>query len=308
LVPATTTLRTAPAIAEPDDLFRLAPKSTHILSVRGFDKENSYFSANTDRYVETPGSFVEVVDLYDYGLAYQSSAEGNTIWVNRGRPIELLVGTGNQTLELEGGWPTAEEAGIGSIVYYQRHEPGADRERESTLRRFEVGTGEKSVIAHTGGEGWSTSFSYLVQGTALALVRSESPGMYLIDLENDIDVNLVDQSPVCPVLAEEGRLYDHATIVAGEQILGVREVFNTHDGVVDAKGFYLLDPLTCEETLVAKFTFNNDWYVENMVGYLISLRTTPDPSGEPLPALSLGGEGESLTAPEAMYLRPGYLT
>ena len=88
----------------------------------------------------------------------------------------------------------------------------------------------------------------------------------------------------------------------------MRPLFNTHDGVIDAKGFYVLDPLTCSETLLAEFAFDNDWYVENMVGYLVSLRTTPDRNGEPLPALSLRGEGMEVTAPEAMYLRPGYIS
>lgn len=71
---------------------------------------------------------------------------------------------------------------------------------------------------------------------------------------------------------------------------------------------YSNDPLTCNETLLAEFPFDNDWYVENMVGYLVSLRTTPDADGEPLPALSLRIGGESVTSPEPMYLRPGYLS
>jgi hypothetical protein len=295
---------TTPAI--PDDLFRLAPRSTESTGfLRYFDQSGSYFTGHTLGFSkELDGPLVEVADLSEGGgLVFQRSWEDSVIWSMADGPEELLVGADNQRLQLEGGG----EVGGELLVYYQRHTRASPEETESSLRSFNPLTGEVTVIAVTGGWEWNTSFSYLTGRPGVAITDEGVPGMYLVDLEADRGGYIQDFPPICPEL---GAPYEHATFV-GEQILGDRAVFNTHDGVVDEWGFYVLDPDTCEENLVESFPWDNgEWYIESLIGPIVNLRTKPDSTGKALPALrlDLSGQGGSWTALEAGFLRPAFLS
>lgn len=292
----------------------LEPTSPAPISVRYFDKTGSYFSGHGLEYFqELDGPLVEVVELFDYGLAYQRSWEDNVIWLSTttsdaSEPRELLVGDESQRLELEGGEQLGTDTERPPLLYYQRHSPGSPETQESTLRSFNPATGEVTVIAQTGGWEWSTQFPYLTGGLALALVNADRPGMFIIDLEADRDVLVFDLPPVCPELGD--RIYEHATMIDG-QILGSRAIFNTHDGVVDRWGFYVLDPETCVELLIESYPWDNGaFYVESFVGSIANLKTLPDHKGEPLAAirLDLTGSGDSVSSPVPGFQRPGYLS
>ncbi len=256
--------------AIPDDLFRLAPRSETILAFRSFDHSGSYFSGHGQTYFPaSDGPLVELVDLYvDGGLIFQRSWEDNVIWTTADGVKELLVGAENQRLELEGGELVGDDSEQ-PVVYYQRHTRASPEETESSLRSFDPTTGEVTVIAQTGGWEAGTSFAYLTGGKAVALSHTEAlDAMYVIDLDTDRGINVFDLPPLCPTLTA---VYSDATFV-DDQVVGARPIFNTHDGVVDQWGFFLLDPETCEEELVDAFPWDNgEWYIESLVGSIVNL-------------------------------------
>ncbi len=310
----TTEASDAPTTAtseQPLEPGRLEPAAPAPISVRYFDDTGSYLSGHGLEYIqELEGPLFEVVDLLDYGLVFQRDREDNTIWVagpEDPEPRELLVANDAQWLQLEGAEQLGLDADRAPLLYYQRHRFGSPAENESTLRSYNPASGEIRVIARTGGAEWGTTFSYLTGSKALAITGVEAPAMFIVDLDKDRDTSVFDLPEVCP---GEVIAYEHGTFV-GDQILGSRPIFNTHDGVVDQWGFYLLDPETCEEVLIESYPWNSgDFYVESFVGSVVNLKTEEFFDGSPLPAikLDLTGEGESLSAPFPGFQRPGFLS
>ena len=268
--------------------------------------------------VALEGPLVALAEVPLQGWVYQREQESNVIYFSDGLgpERELLVGTGDQSLILEGVWLT-DGSGESAEVIYQRFDPDGQNSIQ-TLRGYSMASGDVRELTVTGGFESATSFALVNERFAAARFFGE--GHYelsLIDLEtgdrpyqsSDDDFDCFDGiDPACPE-------YDQAVAI-GTDIFGFGQVPNQTSGLVDQMGIYRFDTSTGTEELLSSFPWDNGaYYAVDMVQLnneiAVSLATEPfnQGLGEPLPAILFDiGTGQSTLAPEAGFVQPSWLS
>ncbi len=302
---------TEPAAAEPH---RVAPVGTASAVLR-WSSEGVWRPSHTGDWNKiADGSFVEVADVPYWGLAFQRIEQEPVIWMKTDEgPQELIVAA-------EGQWLTLEGAGLNDnsqpIVFYQRHEASSPERTRSSLRTYNLETGEVNEIVETGGWEAGTHFDHLSrQAIAVSYWWSEATtGNALIDLTRSdqliwdlVDEGCADGEPGCVV-------YEHVTVVDGRSV-GVRPIWNEEAGWVDQFGLFEFDLERRSERLIVAFPWDNGlWYVEDMFelaprSVVVSLSDSPTLGGSPLPPLVVSiDSGEAFTMPDATFVRPAWLS
>lgn len=255
------------------------------------------------------GSHLYVVDVPTLGTVYQTQEFATTIWLaTEDGPQELLVATEDgDTLELEGaGFSAAGEP----VIFYQRRNYSSPDTALSTVRGYNVDTGEVVEIEETGGWESGTRFAYLTGGSALGLVSAEAFGWQaVLDLDGGGWTPIEEDATCFDGGDETCHVYDMAVMV-GTDALGFAPIYNDAEPVQEF-GLYSFTPGTLERELLASFDWdNNTWYITDMfllgTNLVVSLA---DYAGSPLPALVYDtGSGESWTLPQAAFAVPSFLS
>ncbi len=264
------------------------------------------------------GPIVTLAQIPLQGWVYQREQESNVIYFSDGvtPERELLVGTGEQTLILEGVWLADGDADSAEVLY-QRFDPDGQNSIQ-TLRAYSVSSGDVREITVTGGFESATSFSLIDDRFVAGTFYGE--GYYeltSIDLEtgdrpyrsSDDDFDCFDGiDPRCPE-------YDEA-IVIGTDIFGFGTVPNPSTGIVDQMGVYRFDTSTGIEEVIASYPWDNGAYyamdmvlLNNVIAISLASGQFSQGLGEPLPALLFDiGTGETTIAPEPGFVQPLWLS
>ena len=263
------------------------------------------------------GPLATLAEVPLQGWVYQREQQSNIIYFSDGvsPERELLVGTGEQSLILEGVWLRDGDSDRAEVIY-QRFDPDGQNSTQ-TLRGYSMATGDVRELTITGGFESATSFALVNERFAAARFYGE--GHYelsLIDLDtgdrpyassNEFDC-FDGGEPACPE-------YDQAVAI-GTDIFGFGSVSDSVGGVVDRMGVYRFDTTTSTEELLASYPWDNGaYYAVDMVHLnneiAISLATDPfiHGLGEPLPAILFDiGTGQSTLAPESGFVQPSWLS
>lgn len=261
------------------------------------------FGHGTEWSTGLEGPIAQLAEVPLHGLVFQREDSDQVIWLaGPDGPQELIVADENQYLWLEG-------AGLGPdeepLVYYQRFEQGSIEDTRSTLRSYDLSTGEVREILVTGGWESGVQFGHLGGGRALGVWGGEGySALMAVDLASgDLLVDTRDEA--CGQGEEGCRSYRAAT-AAGGQFYGIRP---TGD---DALGLFRLDPASGDDELVIALPWSEgDWEVENLFAgpggsLTLSLR---DGARQPLPAVTVDpATGEVESSPLAALVRPAHLT
>ena len=295
-----------------DSAFRLTEVGDAPLGLLYWDDTSVRRQSHTGEFFEAAtGPFVEVAEIPHDGVVFQRESTDNIIWYDGGSgPQELLVAGDNQRLTLEGTYVSENDEGV---VFYQRHEDGAEPETtRSTLRWYNTVTKEVGEVTVTGGWEYGTAFSHVANEQAVGRWGGEGYfGLRQLDAffgdviynTNETGLECFDGDQLCPN-------YDQATLFKGE-IYGVGAVYNTQRSLVDAFGIYHFDRETLVQEVLIQFPWDNGlWYPEDMFAFgnyiIISL---DDGQGNPLPGLVFDpASGEAWTLPQQAFVRPGYLS
>lgn len=255
----------------------------------------------------TDGPVHELAEAYPLGLVVQRDDEPRVLWLTGpDGDRDLIVAGENQSVALEGAATDGERP----IIYYQRYERGSVEDTRSTLRAFDPTTGEVTELLQTGGWESGTSFNHLSGGLAVGRWSGEAySALVVVDLDSGRVVHDT-RDDACFDGEEDCIVYDAATAV-GQQIYGVRPVWNDARGVVDAVGVFRYDPDSRTDELVVSYPWDNGlWYVEDLFaqnGQLVL--SLSDGDDQPLPALTVDlTGGEDTTSPLAGFVRPAYLS
>ncbi len=299
-----------------DDVLRLAPMGADALVLLWNDEAAWAIGHTGERSKITDGPFVEVAELPGYGLVFQREASESRIWLADADGVrELIVAGDDQTLTLEGaGVSGADES---PVVYYQRHEGGDIETARSTLRRFDVSTGDVTELLETGGWEAGTVFSH-IDGDWLTVAATGAEafvGNRAIDLSttppstsnhNDF---CIDGDPECDFYFRVAAI---GALSNSPRTIGLAPIWN--DGVEEEWGLFEFEFGGDEARLIASWPIDGEWYVEDMFAIsgtevLLSLSDAPGTDGSPLPALIVDiNTGEAHTLPAAMFARPMWLS
>lgn len=301
-----------------DDVLRLAPAGGDEL-VLLWDNEAAWAIGHTgERSKIADGPFAEVTDLPGYGLVFQREERESTIWLADADGVrDLIVGADDQMLTLEGtGVSNADES---PVVYYQRHESGDIETSRTTLRRFELFSGDVTELLETGGWEAGTVFSH-ISGDRLTVAATGAEafvGNLAIDLSTTPPSTSVHDDDFCIDGDDECDFYQRVAVVGAlsgsPRTVGIAPISN--DGVRDGWGLWEFDFGGDESRLIASWPWDDgEWYVEDMFALsgtevLLSLSDWPGTGGNPLPALIVDiDSGEARTLPAAMFARPIWLS
>ncbi len=299
------TSSTTQAEAPGDEVFRIAPEGTDPFSMRfGLDGVWKRSHLPGEFQVIT-GPVSEAADVYLYGTVFQRPGIDDTVFFNSGDgDQELLVASDNQTLDLLGVRYEDDEA----FVVYQRRTSTFNPETTSeTLRAYNMGTGEVTELAVTGGWESGTSFSHVNGDRAAAVWFAEAFfGVTITDIttgnivaEGGQDCFIGEPAPGCNYFEE--------AVAVGDDVLGFGPVF---DADLEKVGYalYRYDTATDTEEVVASWPWGDEVLYEPQGMYTqngLIVISIQDEAGQPLPALVVDDlTGDNWTAPTPGFLRP----
>lgn len=306
---ATTTTNTR---ADSDALFRVAEEGPWVLGLIVLDEIGARKQGHTGEFGSIiDGPLIEVVELPGIGFVFQTELRSSVIYFDAGEgPQELLVATGDQTLNLEGVVIDTDEV---PHVVYQRYEGTTPPTARSTLRSYNFETSAVRELVETGGWESGTSFSHVTTNDVVGMWGAEGFfGLSRFDLSDGTRTyNTADDPELTDCFDGDVDCPDYrAAVIWDGRIHGIGPVPNS-SGIVDAFGLYEFDQVSGTDTLLLTWPWDNGlWYVEDMFASGIEIVVSlSDGEANPLPALVIDmTTGESWTLPEPGFVRPGYLS
>ncbi|MCP4958310.1 MAG: hypothetical protein GY925_03465 [Actinomycetia bacterium] len=248
------------------------------------------------------GPLAQVADDRAGGVVFQRDVGDHVVWwlpAGGLEPVELLVGTEGQQLELEG----VTGAGADRTVLYQRRVNGSPQTAEDTLRRYAFSDGTVRELAVIGGWEWSSLISSASGDTAALVWANEAAdGVSLIDTRTGAQLYDTQEAGI--------RCSDGSGLCMGFRVAA------SHEGRILGLGYRspdlalsVLDPTSGAVEVIAAFAWDNGhWYPEDLFvtdGIAVISRSAEPDHQTPLAPLAVDLQtGEAWVIAQVGWARP----